>query len=72
MPDQSHLDHRYFVDSKIYNCPFCNRRHVAYSIVSHVEFDWTDEKRCQVFFVRCHSCEKKSNAPHVQAGHAQK
>ena len=59
MPDQSHLDHRYFVDSKIYNCPFCNRRHVAYSIVSHVEFDWTDEKRCQVFFVRCHSCEKE-------------
>ena len=60
MPDQSHLDQRYFVDSKIYNCPFCNRRHVAYSIVGHVEFDWTDEKRCQVFFVKCHSCDKKS------------
>lgn len=60
MPDQSHLDQRYFVDSKIYNCPFCNRRHVAYSIVGHVKFDWTDEKRCQVFFVKCHSCDKKS------------
>ena len=60
MPDQSHLDQRYFVDSKIYNCPFCNRRHVAYSIVDHVEFDWTDEKPCQVFFVKCHSCDKRS------------
>ncbi|MXY07660.1 MAG: hypothetical protein F4Y61_03335 [Rhodothermaceae bacterium] len=60
MPDQSHLDQRYFVDSKIYNCPFCNRRHVAYSIVKHVEFDWTDEKRCRVFFVKCHSCYKES------------
>lgn len=60
MPDQSHLDQRYFVDSKIYNCPFCNRRHVAYSIVGHAEFDWTDEKRCRVFFVKCRSCDKKS------------
>ena len=60
MPDQSHLDQRYFVDSKIYNCPFCNRRHVEYSIFQHVEFDWTDEKRCWVFFVQCHSCLKTS------------
>ena len=60
MPDQSHLDQRYFVDSTVYNCPFCNRRNVEYSIFNHVEFDWTDEKRCWVFFVQCHSCLKKS------------
>ena len=60
MPNQSHLDQRYFVDSTVYNCPFCNRRHVEYSIFQHVEFDWTDEKRCRAFFVECHSCRKKS------------
>ena len=60
MPDQSHLDQHYFVNSRVYNCPFCNRRHVEYSIAMHVEFDWTDEKRCRVFFVKCHSCYKES------------
>ena len=60
MPDQSHLDQRYFVDSTIYNCPFCNRRHVSYSVFTDVTFDWTDEKRCRVFFVVCHSCQKRS------------
>jgi hypothetical protein len=60
MPDESHLDQRYFIDGYIYNCPFCNRRHVSYSIVSQRHFDWTDTKECQVFFVRCHSCDKTS------------
>lgn len=44
MPDQSHLDNRYFVDSTIYNCPFCNRRHVSYSVFQRTQFDWTDKK----------------------------
>ena len=56
MPDQSHLDNRYFVDTTIYNCPFCNRRHVSYSVVQSVKFDWTDKKRCFGYFVQCHSC----------------
>jgi hypothetical protein len=60
MADQSHLDQRYFVDEHIYNCPFCNRRHVSYSIVSYSRFDWTDSKECHVFFVRCRSCDKTS------------
>lgn len=60
MPDQSHLDERYFVDETIYNCPFCNRRHVSYSIYASIEFDWTDKKRCYAHFVRCHSCGKDS------------
>lgn len=60
MADQSHLDNRYFVDTSIYNCPFCNRRHVSYSIFSSVAFDWTDKKRCFGYFVQCHSCNKQS------------
>lgn len=60
MPDQSQLDERYFVDEYVYNCPFCNRRHVSYSIYDHAAFDWTDSKRCYAYFVRCHSCGKDS------------
>ena len=60
MADQSHLDRRYFVDDTIYNCPFCNRRHVSYSVYGSVEFDWTTIKRCYAYFVRCHSCNNDS------------
>lgn len=60
MSDQSHLDQRYFVDQYVYNCPFCNRRHVSYSIKDHTAFDWTDKKKCHAYFVRCQSCGKDS------------
>ena len=60
MPDNSHLDARYFVDKHVYNCPFCNRRHVAYDIYNYVVFDWTDKKNCTCLFVECESCGKKS------------
>lgn len=60
MTDQSYLDARYFVDTNVYNCPFCNRRHVAYHIADVASFDWTDQKRCTAFIVQCESCDKKS------------
>jgi hypothetical protein len=60
MPDQSHLDSRYFIDRYKYNCPFCNRRHVAYHVESTRQFDWTDTKKCFVYFVDCDSCGKRS------------
>lgn len=60
MVDQSHLDTRYFVDSTIYNCPFCNRRHVSYYIVDFGTFDWTESKKCMFFVARCESCRKRS------------
>ncbi len=60
MSDQSHLDNKYFIDTEIYNCPFCNRRHVTYSIYDHTSFDWTNKKKCFGYFVQCHSCEKMS------------
>lgn len=60
MADQSHLDDRYFVDENVYNCPFCNRRHVAYTLFDQVTFNWTDKKQAYCHFVRCHSCDKRS------------
>lgn len=61
MTDQSHLDQKYFIDTKVYNCPFCNRRHVSYSLCnSGVSFDWTKDKPCYVYFVQCHSCQNES------------
>lgn len=60
MADQSHLDERYFVDTNVYNCPFCNRRHVAYSIYDKAQFDWAEGKPCRAYFVRCHSCRGDS------------
>jgi len=60
MADDSHLDAKYFIDGNIYNCPFCNRRHVSYTIQSTHDFDWTDKKACRAIFVKCNSCEKQS------------
>jgi hypothetical protein len=60
MVDESHLDRKYFIDSESYNCPFCNRRHVTYSNHGHYTFDWSNEKRVQVWFISCNSCGKMS------------
>lgn len=60
MPDQSHLDLKYFIDPYIYNCPYCNRRHVAYTNGGCTTFDWSNEKKCEVWFVKCNSCLKTS------------
>lgn len=60
MEDQSYLDNKYFISNDIYNCPFCNRRNVSFSVVDHNSFDWTDKKKCYVFFVRCNSCRNIS------------
>jgi hypothetical protein len=60
MADQSHLDARYFIDRNVYNCPFCNRRNVAYRITGQVVFDWTDSKKCTVVFLVCTSCGNSS------------
>lgn len=56
MPDESHLDEKYFIDRYKYNCPFCNRRHVAYRLSDRVEFDWSADKTCWAYFVDCRSC----------------
>jgi hypothetical protein len=56
MSDMSYLDSKYFIDKNVFNCPFCNRRNVAYTVKNTVKFDWTDDKECYVHLAVCHSC----------------
>ena len=58
--DESVLDARYFVDGHVYNCPFCKRRHVSYSLKSCFQFDWTAAKPCYGYLVCCNSCGRVS------------
>lgn len=60
MKDQSYLDKKYFIDSQVYNCPFCNRRNVRYKIANRFEFDWSDNKKCFGYLIYCFSCENTS------------
>ena len=60
--DLSELDKKYFIDPYIYNCPFCKRNNVSYSLDGYFSFDWSNEKRCFGYLIKCKSkgCEKKS------------
>ena len=58
--DKSYLDSKYFIDSYVYNCPFCNRGNVAYRITKHLEFDWSTDKKCHVYVAKCSSCDRQS------------
>jgi hypothetical protein len=60
MSDQSHLDTKYFIDRHVFNCPFCNRNNVSYYLDKSLEFDWSNSKKCYVYFAKCTSCSKKS------------
>lgn len=60
MPDESHLDECYFVNTDVYNCPFCNRRNVMYRVLVSARFDWTENKKCHLYIVRCSSCHNRS------------
>lgn len=60
MEDQSSLDKKYFIDSSVYNCPFCNRRNVVYEQKDFLNFDWSNEKTCYVYVTECSSCKKVS------------
>lgn len=58
--DQSHLDRRYFVDAHKYNCPYCKRRHVSYSVVGKSAFNWSNNRVVYIYRVQCGSCQKTS------------
>src|SRR3989304_584372 len=60
MTDQSHLDAKYFIDTHIYNCPFCNRRNVRYRVKDIFYFDWSNSKTCFAYLIECSSCLKRS------------
>ncbi len=56
MKDFSHLDQKYFIDSTVYNCPFCNRNNVKFTVVDEFQFNWSEEKECFGILVKCSSC----------------
>jgi hypothetical protein len=60
--DLSLYDRKYFLDARRYNCPFCNRGSVAYSVVEVVGFNWSQGKRAYAYFVKCdeRDCDKIS------------
>lgn len=60
MTDKSHLDRKYFIDPYVYNCPYCNRKNVKYSMDITHNFDWSEEKKCFVYFIYCNDCKNKS------------
>ena len=60
MADRSHLDQKYFINPAVYNCPFCNRRNVKYSFYDIYAFDWSNNRICFVYFIRCSDCKKTS------------
>ena len=60
MEDYSYLDKKYFIDDTVYNCPFCNRKNVPYSIGTSFSFDWTTNKKCYGFIVECSFCKRES------------
>lgn len=60
MDDQSYLDRKYFIDPEVYNCPFCNRNNVSYSIQESFQFHWSNEKVCYGYLVKCDSCYRTS------------
>ena len=60
MSDQSSLDKKYFIDEKVYNCPFCKRNNVMFNFRWKWEFNWDNVKICYYFKTECSSCEKES------------
>ncbi|MFA7681458.1 MAG: hypothetical protein WCX61_00335 [Candidatus Peribacteraceae bacterium] len=60
MPDQSELDRKYFIDGRVYNCPFCNRRNVLYTVETTLAFEWDDEDTRHLTIISCQSCRKRS------------
>lgn len=60
MSDQSELDRKYFIDDDKYNCPFCNRRSIVYSHHDSFNFDWSEEKSCFGYIIKCKGCNNLS------------
>lgn len=60
MEDYSYLDKKYFIDHTVYNCPFCNRKHVPYALKEYFDFNWIDKKICYVILIRCSFCNHVS------------
>ena len=60
MEDESILDRKYFIDRNVYNCPYCNRNNVKYTLDIVNMFNWNTSKECYVYYVTCTSCKNTS------------
>lgn len=60
--DRSYKDKKYFIDGSTYNCPFCNRKNVCYTIDEYAcgDFDSSNDKKSYYYLVRCSDCDKTS------------
>jgi hypothetical protein len=51
--DQSYKDSKYFINDKVYNCPFCKRRNVSYSIIDHGFYNSSNDKKVFFYIAVC-------------------
>lgn len=51
--DQSHLDRKYFIDRYKFNCPYCNRKSVVFSVHDRFTFDWSNDRKVYGYLVQC-------------------
>ena len=60
--DLSFKDKKYFIDGTIYNCPFCNRRNVKFTVSLESSFSWSNSRRVYIYIVRCseNECQRES------------
>lgn len=63
--DLSHLDKKYFIDGRRYNCPFCNRRSVVYNVINKSDFNWSEDKVVYIYLVRCGETDCKGVSMHL-------
>lgn len=55
--DQSGLDKKYFLTKDTYNCPYCKRGSINFTIKRHFEFDWSNDNVVHGYLVTCAGCE---------------
>ena len=58
--DHSEKDNLYFIDQDIYNCPFCQRRNVKYSVTDTTWYHTGTENIMHVYQVKCSDCDGNS------------
>jgi len=63
--DQSHLDRKYFIDRDKYNCPYCNRKSIVYTVEEKFEFNWSNDRKVFGYLVKCGGDSCGSSSLHL-------
>lgn len=58
---------KYFINDKVYNCPFCNRRHVSYSVTDYGSFNSSNSKTVYFYVVTCSDDDCRKDSFHLSA-----